>query len=408
MADISVIASDSTQSTSSAEIAAEPEDDTPMHSDETEATKDRARGKLTKTCNLTRLKLLAGLVPIVLYAVDVGSDVSLAVTYFLDGEWIYGGLTTAFCVFAYVTLVVMGVKFFNNYEEEQPRRRACRLFLVMLGLSPVVASVEYLRCRWKDLTPRRSDKKLLLKADYALMILRLLESFLEAAPQLCLQLYIVFKEKLQEKDVRAVLQIVAVFSSWVSLAMSAAMYRKFDPDDSDEALTTIPWYNRLLWFLWRLCETGGRVLCIALFASTFEYWVFVLLCCHYGIVLICACWAMKDKELGKFKAVAWGYVLLFCVPLPDQDARYVYSFYYVIFYAENFLMLGLWAGMTSDRDAWFYVPGIVTVMALFPLHFVMQLIYYKCSHPEAEENKCCKHCQWKDARKAMKTTFDNV
>nr|KAG5686723.1 hypothetical protein BaRGS_020249 [Batillaria attramentaria] len=77
------------------------------------------------------------------------------------------------------------------------------------------------------------------------------------------------------------------------------------------------------------------------------------------------------------------------MPSHSRPSRYLYLVYYALFYTENFLMLALWAGMTSDRDAWFYIPAIVTVIVLFLLHIVTQLLYYKCFHPKAGDIEWC-------------------
>nr|KAG5696237.1 hypothetical protein BaRGS_019939 [Batillaria attramentaria] len=77
------------------------------------------------------------------------------------------------------------------------------------------------------------------------------------------------------------------------------------------------------------------------------------------------------------------------MPFHSRPSRYLYLVYYALFYTENFLMLALWAVMTSDRDAWFYIPAIVTVIVLFLLHIVTQLLYYKCFHPKAGDIEFC-------------------
>ncbi|KAK7505718.1 hypothetical protein BaRGS_00002989 [Batillaria attramentaria] len=90
--------------------------------------------------DFTRLELVLGVATIILYLVDIGTDVRLAVRYFQDGEWIYGGLTTAFIAFAYIWLLVLGLYAYGKYDDDQSRLWfICRLFLVIVGLSPVVA-----------------------------------------------------------------------------------------------------------------------------------------------------------------------------------------------------------------------------------------------------------------------------
>nr|KAG5713003.1 hypothetical protein BaRGS_021797 [Batillaria attramentaria] len=214
----------------------------------------------------TRFDFVMGVISVILYIADVGTDVRLAVMYFVDGEWIYGGLTTALVVIAYLVVMFMG-------------------------------TVEFLYRGWKSRTCTGEDEKTkYTKTATGNSAVRMLEGFLEAAPQLCFQLYVVFRDK-PEEDVPAVL-----------------------------------------------------------------------------------------------RSCLFGYVMVFYIPFYSNPSRYVFLVYYVIFYGENFLMLGLWAGMTSDRDAWFYIPGIAVVVVFFFLHVAMQLIFYVFFHPSAESIKWCVKC----------------
>ncbi|KAK7505713.1 hypothetical protein BaRGS_00002984 [Batillaria attramentaria] len=171
------------------------------------------------------------------------------------------------------------------------------------------------------------------------------------------------------------------------------MFRKHDTGRYNNK-STIPCH--IIYFLWRVCETGGRVLCIALFASTFEFWVFAVLGPHFLIMFSWTVWTTGNKSADKiFLRSCYGYVMLFYMPFHSAPSRYLYIVYYVIFYTENFLLLGLWAGMTSDRDAWFYMPGIVTVIVFFILHIVMLFLYYKVAHPKAKTITYCEKWDWK-------------
>ncbi|KAK7505685.1 hypothetical protein BaRGS_00002956 [Batillaria attramentaria] len=189
------------------------------------------------------------------------------------------------------------------------------------------------------------------------------------------------------------LRWVAIFSSWVSLGLSTVMYRKHQTGRYNNK-STIP--GHIIYFLWRVCETGGRVLCIALFASMFENWVFAVLGPHFLIMFSWVVWSRGSKFASDILlCMCFGYMMLFSMPFHSHPSRYVYFVYYVMFYTENFLMLGLWAGMTSDRDAWFYIPAIVTVIVFFILHIVMLFLNYKVAHPKARRIKYCEKWDWK-------------
>ncbi|KAK7461595.1 hypothetical protein BaRGS_00038639, partial [Batillaria attramentaria] len=187
---------------------------------------------------------------------------------------------------------------------------------------------------------------------------------------------------------------VAVLSSWASLAVTAVKFQHSDDGEVSTENKKDKISCKLFYFLWRVCETGGRVLCIALFASTFENWVFGIVGFHFVVMLVWIVLSGSDDVSAGTAVLALlgvlcGYITVFYMPSHSRPSRYLYLVYYALFYTENFLMLALWAVMTSDRDAWFYIPAIVTVIVLFLLHIVTQLLYYKCFHPKAGDIEWC-------------------
>ncbi|KAK7461599.1 hypothetical protein BaRGS_00038643 [Batillaria attramentaria] len=57
----------------------------------------------------TRLDFVLLIVSIILYIVDIATDLQLAISYFLNGHVIYGGLTTAFIGLAYIVVSVFSL-----------------------------------------------------------------------------------------------------------------------------------------------------------------------------------------------------------------------------------------------------------------------------------------------------------
>ncbi|KAK7461594.1 hypothetical protein BaRGS_00038638, partial [Batillaria attramentaria] len=149
----------------------------------------------------TRLDFLLLIVGIIIYIVDIATDLKLATSYFLDGHVIYGGLTTAIIGLAYIVVSVVGFRSFCENEKVPTAWWVCRIVFLILGLSPVIVMVEVMYYGMKSRArhgegerAEEEDKRYTDTAD-ATVFLRLFEGFLEAAPQLCFQLYITFKEK---------------------------------------------------------------------------------------------------------------------------------------------------------------------------------------------------------------------
>ena len=190
----------------------------------------------------------------------------------------------------------------------------------------------------------------------------------------------------------ATTRTVALLSSWASLAVSLVSYhrslRNSREDKEKMKICSMPFY-----FIWRACETGGRVLCIAMFASAFDLWVFGILLFHW---IVNAVWLMNQRTtfyaqrcLEKVFNIICGYVMLFCfLNLREGHTRYRFLIYYIIFYIENFFMLAFWFRFTPDLGAWFHIWGFIVVLIFFILHIIFQLLYYSCCHPTNSIQYC--------------------
>lgn len=90
----------------------------------------------------------------------------------------------------------------------------------------------------------------MLKEDSDISLLRLIECFLESAPQLALQLTIILRDSESWK----VLQIVSIISSFLGIVWSIAGYHRairFAQYDKDN----ITWCGTGVQFMWHFCIT---------------------------------------------------------------------------------------------------------------------------------------------------------
>ncbi|RUS70433.1 hypothetical protein EGW08_021809 [Elysia chlorotica] len=360
--------------------------------------------------------MLIGIVAISVFFVDIGTDIELATHYFKKKMWMYGGVTAGLIIGPSIVTCFLGLHWYIiDYRKEKQvveklkrqKRKAyitpnyvwfLRIFFTLLQFGPVVRIIEYLRCGLRSQNEKLSPKerrryyRFMLYEDVDSCLLRLFESFLEAAPQLTWQLYIVIDLKPQEDVVGKSFRALALISSWGSLAISLVSYHKSLRNSHEEkakmSLISLPFY-----FIWRASEIGGRVLSIAMFASVFKLWVFGPLVFHW---LFVSGWLMmqrttfyKNKCLEKVFNVICGYVMVFCfLNLREGQTRFRFILFYFVVYTESFFMLAFWFRFTQDLGAWFHIWGFVVVLVLFVVHIVFQLLYYRFFHPTKNIKTC--------------------
>ncbi|KAK7476703.1 hypothetical protein BaRGS_00032040 [Batillaria attramentaria] len=417
----------------------------------------------------TRTDAALCLLLIPLFFWDVVSDIRMAALYFGRQDWLYGIMTVVPVVLAYIVVLwfalvnynLVRVRLFDNFVYFSRYRNrtqwikpilAIRIVFLVLGLAPVIRTVEfvlwgcwsleptegkekknyekqtgdkgetdscrYQRWKFERAEERRQCKRHTLDLALSNSTIRIFESYFESAPQLCLQLYVLFKTFPQRSVEDATIYASTILSSWLSLALSAITLYKFKRLHRSSGKMSKS--AQLVKFLWRTFETGGRVLCMTLFASTLEYRLLAVLVPH---VLLVAFWDIRrnvkewhletmSTNCGSRRlennSIDWknvasalllGYVSLFYFPPslgpPHQrsrlliPSRYVYVGYYIVFYLENVLMLISWAWLTPGLDVWFFRSSIMTFVGFFIFHIVAQVAYYKFFHPNCDRINIC-------------------
>jgi XK-related protein len=114
-------------------------------SDEPSVTEDNAHGSENEHL-YSYVEILWTVMSIVSYVVDVGSDIYVAVIYYVDQEWWWFGLTSVFIVVPSLTISAFS---FVWYLEDRimpvvlhPVRFIPRLVLVSLQLGPLIRLVQ--------------------------------------------------------------------------------------------------------------------------------------------------------------------------------------------------------------------------------------------------------------------------
>ncbi|KAE8286916.1 XK-related protein 6 [Larimichthys crocea] len=141
-------------------------------------------------------------------------------------------------------------------------------------------------------------------------MLRLLETFLESAPQLVLQLCIMIQSNKAEW-----LQCFSAMSSLLSLAWVLASYHKLLRDSRDDK-KSMSYRGALLHLFWRLFTISSRVLSLALFASVFHIYFGIFVVLHWCAMAFWVIHGGTDFCMSKWEEVLFnmvvGVVYVFC------------------------------------------------------------------------------------------------
>ncbi|XP_046374745.2 XK-related protein 6-like [Haliotis rufescens] len=366
-----------------------------------------------------------GFIGILFYVFDVGSDIQMAVMYFIGGELLYGSVTLVLIVVPSLVICVLGLIWYAvDYDKEQKALDEAkrdedpsmlgkvkelltpaylwpiRVIVTLLQFGMVFRIYEYLKSGRKFMETKGPKKKVyywrVMCQDVNVCLLQLFESFLESSPQLTWQLYVWITLKPEEDVVGLSGRVIGLLSSWISPTMSLMLYHRAirfsRARDGFKPMTfrSIPFY-----LIWRACELGTRVLCISLFASSFQASVLVPVGVHWFLI---SAWLMcqevkfyeKNPRLDKVFDVICGFAMIFCFLNPKKGhSRFRCLLFYILFYVENVAMLTVWFLYPTNVAEWFHVGGFIAILALAFLHVLFLLLYYMCFHPSDEDINYC-------------------
>lgn len=256
--------------------------------------------------------------------------------------------------------------------------------------------------------------------------LRLIESFLEAAPQLVLQLYIVIVHD-ESRLSYQIITPISIIVSMCSLALSVADYISavkdlyyYDPPPHRERKPRLSWTGYFLVIFWHLCMIVGRGITFALFASIFGGYLFLIVGVHYIAMVYWMYWQQanvliyssedydaKDRRwfsnrnrrsirscLDPRNHVCSNYGMEFVIAafnvffhfkIKEGGSVETLVPFYLLSFVENTIMIFLWY---FSRDfgvyIWYGIPAVVTVFATFALGMVFLVFYYFWFQPHKQ------------------------
>lgn len=219
---------------------------------------------------------------------DTGSDIWVAYRHYKDGSVWYFGLTVAFIVVPAMIMMCFSFRWYLlDLKLKQPgvqhpsKLEWCiRAVFHLLQLGQVLRYMDTLIYGLKSTRSKSEQREFYRRSaeeDVDSSMLRLFECFMEATPQLILQICLLARDyPHQEEDFWTVVaQNVSIITSLISVAWSLASYNKsLRLVIEDKA--NMRWRGAAVYFLWRLFVLVPRVLALGLFASLYPLYMFLV------------------------------------------------------------------------------------------------------------------------------------
>jgi len=410
-------------------------DRTKLSIDETDA--------LPTSLRYNALDFLCTTISVLTYVVDVVFDCivayyfyHLAVDHGIYHYW-YFGLTVFFIVMPSLTMTGFSLRWYlmDNDNAQLPKvgmvRWVLRLLVLLLQIAPILRYIDSMRygilskcARTREMNATTEEEKarwhrervkwytLMVYEDADATLLRLYESFMESAPQLVLQIYILLKdphasriypykppvegmdvdhtEDVLEPGVNPVLKlsilVLSVTSSLISLAWSLVVYHR-SLRYTYPHKKNINFLGTLFQFLWHFCSITARVLALSLFASALPQWIGPLCAAHW---IVMASWVISQRTAAcntkgeEFLfALVLGVIYIFMFfNAKEERTRYKYLLYYSFCLVENSAIICIWfLSPSTSLASWYVFPAMVGHYLAFFAGIMFMLCYYLWFHP---------------------------
>jgi len=375
--------------------------------------------------------LLCTLISIVTYVSDLVMDCVVAYYFYhlatehgIYHYW-YFGLTTFFIVFPSLTMTGFSFRWYLMDSDSCEKRvsttrwivRLCILFFQIAPILRYMDSIRYgllsriEKCREERATSHqerirhRKDRihyyTLMVYEDADATLLRLFESFMESAPQLVLQIYILIKDphanRINQAEIvdegvdpylKLTILVLSVTSSLVSLAWSLVVYHR-SLRYTFQHKKNISLVGTLFQFLWQFSSITARVLALALFASVFPKWIGPLCAAHW---LVMSSWVIFQRtaacntrcEEFLFALVLGAIYIFSFFNAKEEQTRFKYMLYFSFSFIENSCLLAVWF-LKVEKTAWYVFPALFGHYLAFFGGIMFMLCYYIWFHPTGVE-----------------------
>jgi len=359
-----------------------------------------------------------------LYIVDVVTDVINALYYYRNQDhkpanqsyFIY---TISIIILSSLVLQLYSFAFERDDKKRKNRKQrnqkntSCAniLFLIIhiLQLAPVLRYIRVIKLGINSVKMKASDRNfkenILKKTDWQwrrelsdINHIRLVESFMEAAPQLVLQIYIM----IDSKQTPFVTVVSCVFSL-LGFATVYVSYQRSIREMRPNPKYTLTLIGCLLILLYQSFTVFSRVLALALLLNANAFGFVICFFSRLLLSWICVVCLKVNYCRGYIKkafdalVIGMGYNFTYVNVKEGNKNKYRMSAYYILTLIENISYAILWyyfrdsnTGLTHlitktgssasiDNKTALHVASLVPIVNIFGI--LIMIIYYICFHP---------------------------
>lgn len=355
----------------------------------------------------TKLRWLLTLAGLFFYVFDICTDIGLALKFFLNGDYVWSGLTVMFVLTGLLVTQIFSFAWYwddmsNVFINPQGKSsisgsKKCGLaalhvfgmgiftryyHLLKKGIDVIWTSANY----YKDEEIRDVHKRLFgLATD--LSMLRLFEAFLESVPQLLLQLYIMLGH-----DEGSLLQYLSVAFSFFNAAWALVDYRRCLRRSLPHIREMPSGLPTAVYLLYKLGTITSHILSYSLFLMLSTYstialtviWLLGMLWTHLLRTNFC-----ESRSLEILYRAVVGVILMFTFfNVKGQNTKVpmiiYYFFYYVVNLAGPLLLLFLKQDLQTST---FLLVSIGLIYGCSVLGMLCLLVYYLFLHPRGNQRE---------------------
>ncbi|XP_049605071.1 XK-related protein 9 [Syngnathus scovelli] len=356
----------------------------------------------------TKLRWLLTLVGLLLYVVDIWTDVGLSIKYLLDGRYICSAL-----IFSFILAGLLVTQIFSHawYEDDlEDALVNSRGQATVLGMSKGKLVVFHLcgagiftryyhllksgfKVLWllggslSEEERKEAHHRLFCQAT-DLSMLKLFEAFLESAPQLLVQIYIV-----QDQGKASVVQYFSMVFSCCNIAWALVDYRRCLRRSLPNIQEMPSGSPTAIYLLYKLFTFSSHILSFSL----------LLLLSHYCVIaLVAILWLLgtmwshvlrtnfcstKRHEMV-YRAVV-GFILTFTFfNVKGQHTRIVMTIYYSLYLLINVtspLLLAFLKPEVRTAMSFLVISGVIFACSVLGLVFLA--LFYLHLHPKAKRRE---------------------